>query len=167
MRSYIEGPYSCGVVQTARYTTVKVSPLLAVVTLGVAVQLRVVGVVANVNPFVEVTDPEGLVTTTFTAPAECAGVVTTNCVEVFVEIVAADPSKVTPVTVDRFVPEIVTEVPPAVDPALGEIEEIVGVGLFEVTAAAEAFEVAELLPAIFVTVTVTLMYLLASLEVKT
>ena len=119
------------------------------------------------NPFVDVTDPAGFVTTTFTDPAECAGVTTTNCVEVFVDIVAADPSIVTPVTVERLVPEIVTEVPPAVEPALGEIEEMVGVGLFDITAADEAFEVAELLPAVLVTVTVTFMYLFASFEVNT
>jgi hypothetical protein len=84
-----------------------------------------------------------------------------------VEIVAAEPSKVTSVTVERFVPEIVTEVPPDVVPAFGEIEEIVGVGEFEMTAAADALEVADALPAVFPTVIVTFMYFPASFAVKT
>ncbi len=119
------------------------------------------------NPFVDVTDPAVLVTTTFTAPAERAGVVTTNCVEVFVEIVPAVPPNVTSETVDKLVPEIVTDVPPAVEPALGEILVMVGVGLLEMTAAEEAFDVAEALPAVFDTVITTLKNRPTSFEVKT
>jgi hypothetical protein len=71
------------------------------------------------------------------------------------------------VTVDKFVPEIVTEVPPSVDPAFGEIPVMVGVGETETTAAEEAEEVALALPPLFVTVIVTLMYRPASFAVRT
>ena len=57
---------------------------------------------------VEVPVPAALVTTTFTAPAACAGVVTVIDVEVFAVMVAALPAKVTAVALPRVVPVIVT-----------------------------------------------------------
>ena len=69
----------------------------------------------------------GLVTTTLTAPAACAGVVAV--MEVLlpnVTPVAAVPPKVTVAPDTKFVPVIVTGVPPAVVPDVGEIELTVG-----------------------------------------
>ena len=134
-------------------------PTVAVFTLGVAVQVRVVGVVAYVYPPAEVTDPTVFVTTISTAPAEWAGVTTTNWVEVLLEIVAAVPSNVTSVVESKLVPEIVTLLPPAIGPAEGVIELMVGSAILEFTAVAVAEEVLDALPAVFETVITTLMYL--------
>ena len=75
-----------------------------------------------------------LVTTTFTAPAACAGVVAV----IDVLLTTVTPVAAVPPRLDRRsscrkpVPLIVTAVPPAVVPVLGEIEFTVGAGLLAV-----------------------------------
>jgi hypothetical protein len=87
-----------------------------------------VGVAAYVNSPIPVAVPPGVVTTTFAAPAVPAGVV---AVIVFAfttdTLVAACPPIVTDVAPVRFVPVMVTLVPPAVDPLVGDILLTVGV----------------------------------------
>jgi hypothetical protein len=87
----------------------------------------IVGVPTYVKPLVSVAEPPGVVKTTFTAPAACAGATTvTEVALTLVKVVPAEPSKVTAVVPVRFVPVIVTVVPPAVGPLEGEIPAIVG-----------------------------------------
>lgn len=84
-----------------------------------------VGAAKYVKPLVEVTLPFAVVTTTLTLPAEPEGVVTVTDVEVLLVIEVPEfPPKVMPETLDKFVPVIVTVVPPAVPPDDGEIDEI-------------------------------------------
>lgn len=82
------------------------------------------------NPPVLVTVcPSPLVTTTFAAPAEPAGVVAVIEVEdTKVTLVAATPPTVTPKDAPdaKPVPVMVIDVPPAPDPVEGEMPEIVG-----------------------------------------
>src|SRR4029079_14214512 len=87
-----------------------------------------VGGVPYVNPFVRVPlRPLGFVAVTLTAPAACAGVTAVIDVELAtVTLVAAVPPIVTVAPVAKFVPVIVTFVPPAVVPAVGEIAVTVG-----------------------------------------
>jgi len=66
------------------------------------------------------------VTSTSTAPAACAGVVTETVVTERDVTAAATPSKVTAVVLERFVPVRVTDVPPAVVPVVGEAWVSVG-----------------------------------------
>jgi len=73
--------------------------------------------------------PSPLVTTTFAAPAEPAGVVAVMEVDdTRVTPVAATPPTVTPNEAPeaKSVPVMVIEVPPAVDPVEGEMPVIVG-----------------------------------------
>ena len=63
--------------------------------------------------------PPAVVTVTFTVPAVPAGSVTTICVAESLTIVPAMPPKSTAVALARFVPVIVTVVPPASGPAAG------------------------------------------------
>ena len=74
-----------------------------------------------------VTEPPKVVTTTFTAPAEPAGVVTVIDDALLAVTVPALPPKVTELGDARLVPSMVTTVPPAVDPCDGVTEVIVGV----------------------------------------
>src|SRR5439155_16059131 len=69
----------------------------------------------------------GLVTTTSTAPAACAGVVAVMLVllTTFTEV-AATPPKVTLAPDTKFVPVMVALVPPLAVPLFGEIEVMVG-----------------------------------------
>jgi hypothetical protein len=72
-----------------------------------------------------------LVTTTLTPPAVWTGVVTV--IEVLltnVTLVAAVPPKVTVAPEAKFVPVIVTSVPPLTDPELGETEVSVGFAVY-------------------------------------
>ena len=70
-----------------------------------------------------------LVTTTFTAPAACAGVVAViDVLLTTVTLVAAVPPSVTVAPARKPVPVIVTGVPPAVVPDGGAIELTVGAG---------------------------------------
>ena len=71
--------------------------------------------------------PSLFVTTTFTAPAACEGVVA--MIEVLlatVTPVAAVPPRLTVAPLMNPVPVIVTDVPPAVPPEAGEIAVTVG-----------------------------------------
>jgi hypothetical protein len=71
--------------------------------------------------------PPGVVTTMLTAPAAPAGVVAVMVVAFTTKkVVAATPLKVTLVAPVRFVPVIVTLVPPATAPELGLTEVTVG-----------------------------------------
>ena len=70
--------------------------------------------------------PPAVVTATSTAPADLAGVVTVIDVGVDAFTVAVTPSKVTDVGELRFVPVMVTAVPPAIGPEGGEIDEMPG-----------------------------------------
>ena len=73
-------------------------------------------------------DVDEFVTTTLTAPAACAGVVAAMCVaSVTVKLEALVPPKVTaaPVVV-KFVPVIVTDVPPEPGPEFGLTDVTVG-----------------------------------------
>ena len=72
------------------------------------------------------------VSTTSTAPALPAGVTTTTVVEFLLEIVAAELPKVTEEVEFKFVPDIVTDVPPAVEPAFLVIDVMVGFTLTEI-----------------------------------
>jgi hypothetical protein len=70
-----------------------------------------------------------LLTTTFRIPAVPAGVIAVKVVDdVTVTAVALAPPIVTVAPDTNPVPMIVTDVPPALDPAFGEIAEIVGAG---------------------------------------
>ena len=71
-------------------------------------------------------EPPGVVITTATAPAACAGVVTSTEVEVANVMELEVPPKVTAVAAERFVPERVTVVPPAVLPLTVPSEARVG-----------------------------------------
>lgn len=72
--------------------------------------------------------PPVFVTTTVTAPAACAGVVAVILVLLTTTtFVAAVPPNVTVAPVAKFVPVIVTAVPPAVVPLLGDTLVTVGV----------------------------------------
>ena len=79
------------------------------------------------KPFVLVTDPPGVISNTSTAPAACAGVtIVTEVALTLVSKVPAVPSNLNAVVLRRFVPVIVTAVPPAVGPPAGEMPVIVG-----------------------------------------
>src|ERR1700744_2733489 len=86
-----------------------------------------VGTPAYVYTPVPVPLPPGVVTTTFTAPAACAGVVAVMEVAlVTVTDVAAVPPNVTAVAPVKFVPVMVTVVPPAIGPLAGLADVTVG-----------------------------------------
>ena len=71
--------------------------------------------------------PPGVVTATLTLPALPAGVTAVICVaETTVNDAAATPPNVTAEASVKFVPAIVTLVPPAVGPLLGLTESTVG-----------------------------------------
>ena len=63
--------------------------------------------------------PPGVVTVTSTVPADSGGLVAVICVAVSLVTAAAAPPNFTAVAPARFVPVIVTVVPPATDPQLG------------------------------------------------
>ena len=71
--------------------------------------------------------PPGLVTTTLTKPLVCAGVSAVIVVlPTTFTLVAAVPPKATVAPAAKPVPEIVTAVPPAVEPDVGERPLIIG-----------------------------------------
>ena len=83
----------------------------------------------NFEPADAADDPPGVVTTTSTVPADFAGDTAVIDVPEFTTTpVAAVPPKVTPVAPVRFVPVIVTDVPPAVEPLDGLKLVTVGAG---------------------------------------
>jgi len=72
--------------------------------------------------------PPGVVTVTSIAPTAPAGLVAVMLVALItVTLVAATPPKLTPVAPVKFVPVIVTLVPPAAGPLAGLTEVTVGV----------------------------------------
>ena len=73
--------------------------------------------------------PPAVVTRTLAVPAVPAGVVqvTPEAVMALNDVHALPPT-VTPVAVDKLVPEILTLVPPSLEPLLGVIEVTVGAG---------------------------------------
>jgi hypothetical protein len=81
-----------------------------------------------VKPFVKLAlRAPGLVTVTVTAPEVPAGVVAAICVALATTmLVAAEVPNVTVAPVAKFVPMIVTDVPPVVAPVFGEIALTVG-----------------------------------------
>jgi hypothetical protein len=83
-----------------------------------------------VKPEVVVLVPPAVVTATATAPADPGGVVTVIDVGVAVFTVAVTLPKVTDVGEERFVPVMVTTVPPAIGPEGGEIDEIFGGAMY-------------------------------------
>ena len=75
-----------------------------------------------------------MVTKTLTAPAVWAGVIAVIKVSLTTDTPVADvPSKITAVAPIRFVPVMVTPVPPAVEPDVGEILITIGAGVVFVT----------------------------------
>jgi len=84
--------------------------------------LLTVGITTYVNPFVRTPLwAPGLVTVTVTAPALPAGVVAVICVLLLTTtLVAAAAPNATVAPEAKFAPVIVTAVPPAVDPLLGD-----------------------------------------------
>ena len=70
-----------------------------------------------------------MVTATGTAPAACDGVTTLiDMLLVTLTLEPAMPPKVTPAPLTKFVPLIVTAVPPEVEPEFGETDVTVGAG---------------------------------------
>jgi len=86
----------------------------------------IVGPSTNVKASLFVAEPVGPETVSDTIPAERAGVTTTTLVAAFDEIVALVSPKETVEMLARFVPVIVTDFPPAILPAVVEIELTVG-----------------------------------------
>ena len=72
--------------------------------------------------------PAGVVTDTLTTPAEPGGVRQVMLAAVATTLVAAAPPKVTLVAPLRLVPEMVTLVPPAVEPVAGVTALMAGAG---------------------------------------
>src|SRR5204863_9694461 len=73
------------------------------------------------------TCPSGFVTVTSTVPSACAGVLAVIDVALAtLTFVAAVPPKATVAPLTKFVPLIVTDVPPAIGPLLGATLVIVG-----------------------------------------
>jgi hypothetical protein len=82
-----------------------------------------------VKPFGRLALPPGAVTATTTAPAACAGVAAVIVLSpLTVKLVAVAPPNVTAVAPVKPLPDMVTEVPPAVGPLFGATEAIVGTG---------------------------------------
>ncbi len=78
--------------------------------------------------------PPGVVTMTSTRPAACAGATAVaEVADTGVNDVAAVVPNDTAVRPVRFVPVIVTEVPPAVEPVVGDSDVTVGAGAANVT----------------------------------
>ena len=82
------------------------------------------------NAFVNVAVPPAVVTATLFAPAVPVGVIAVMVVvEVTLSAVAAKPPTVTLVVpATKFVPVIVIDVPPRVEPLVGVTDVIVGAG---------------------------------------
>jgi hypothetical protein len=72
--------------------------------------------------------PPGVVTLTSTTPVPAGDVAVIDVAELNVKLAAVAP-KVTAVTPVKLVPVMVTDVPPAVGPAVGEIEVTVGAAI--------------------------------------
>ena len=118
-------PYSNDTVVDARFAFTEPVRVAVVVPIEVAAGPLIVGGARNVKePF---TVPPEPVSTTVTSPAALAGVTTVTDVSLTLEIeVPAVPPKVTDEVPVKFVPVIVTVVPPEVEPVAGDTDEIVG-----------------------------------------
>ena len=77
-----------------------------------------------------VLEPAPVVTTTWPEPATCAGLVTEIVVEVLAVIVPLVPLKETDVGLEKFVPTIVTAVPPVIGPEFGTTWLMIGADMF-------------------------------------
>ena len=86
----------------------------------------IVGEAKYVYPPVEVAVPPLLLRTTLTTPADFAGVTTVTEVEVLKVTAPAVPPNNTELVLLRFVPVMVTVVPPATGPLEGVIDVIEG-----------------------------------------
>ncbi len=84
--------------------------------------------------------PPAVTTVTSTVPVP-AGLVATICVAVSLVIVAVTLPNLTAVAPDRFVPAIVTDVPPAVGPELGLIPVTAGATIYVYSSADDVAEV--------------------------
>ena len=73
--------------------------------------------------------PFGVVTTTSTIPAVLAGAVAVICESLSITKTAVVPPKVTEVAPVKNVPEIITELPPVVNPEVGLREVTEGGGI--------------------------------------
>jgi len=73
--------------------------------------------------------PPSVVTLTLTVPVPAGDVAVIWVAEMTMNDVAAVAPKVTAVAPVKFVPVIVTDVPPAVGPAVGETDVTVGAGM--------------------------------------
>jgi hypothetical protein len=112
-----------------------VPTIITVVPPGVrpyaGVILVMVGIAVYVYAFVPVAVPPGVVITMVTNPNAWAGAVAVICVSLTtVRAVAAVPPRVTPVVPIRFVPVIVTLLPPAIGPAPGAMLVKVGIARY-------------------------------------
>ena len=84
---------------------------------------EIVGAATYVNALVAVTEPPAVVITIFFAPATVlSGVRIVSEVAVLVSLVAATPSTVTAVTLERLFPVITVLVPPPSGPAVTDSE---------------------------------------------
>ena len=78
----------------------------------------------------EVADvPPVVVTLTSTTPVPAGEVAVIEVAELTVKLAAAVPPNATALAPVKFVPVIVTDVPPATGPDVGEIEVTVGAGI--------------------------------------
>lgn len=120
-------PYSNDTVVEARFAFTEPVSVAVVVPIGVAVAPLTVGGDLNVKASVEVTVPPEPTSTTLTTPTAFAGVTTVTDVSLTLAIdVPAVPPNVTDDVPVKWVPVIVTVVPPDEDPVAGETEVIVG-----------------------------------------
>jgi hypothetical protein len=125
-------PPNVTVAPVTKFVPVMVTAVPPAVGPLLGLTLVTVGAVGDVyvNPLVNVpVCVSGLVTTTFTAPAACAGVVAVICVPLTTTtFVAPVPPNVTVAPVTKFVPVMLTAVPPAPGPLLGLTPVTVGAG---------------------------------------
>ena len=118
-------PYSKDTVVDARFAFTEPVSVAVVVPIEVAAGPLIVGGARNVKELFIV--PPEPVSTTVTSPAPLAGVTTVTDVSLTPEIgVPAVPPKFTDDVPVKFVPVIVTVVPPEVEPVAGDTDEIVG-----------------------------------------
>jgi hypothetical protein len=113
-------PPNVTVAPAAKFVPVIVTPVPPVVGPLVGLTLLTVGATTYVYPFARLPLCPFTVTVTVTAPALPAGVVAVIVVAfTTTTFVAAVPPNVTVAPATKFVPVIVTPVPPEVDPVLG------------------------------------------------
>jgi hypothetical protein len=119
-------PPTVTLVAPVRFVPVSVTTLPAVNGPIVTFKLVAAGTPTKVKADDFVTVPVGPAKVTATRPALLAGVVTTADVAVFDTTVPALDPNVTEFTYARFVPVIVTCVPPAIAPAIADRDVTVG-----------------------------------------